>query len=209
MGDFLTQCMADLKTTEQDAFKATFCDRCRNTECQHAKWAGDKFAKRISSQEERLLNPKNQIAQAGTRYEEIKDFVDSTRQAIRLEIVNRRGDWAVPGEMAQLDPMPANFRTSAPEPPEPPAPVPEGKPEAPEEPPPEEATPEPELDERPLPVLPPTRNTPPPPPQGLVVGEGPVPVTKQAPPPPKEDWTPKPSDNIRKVLPGAKIKMGG
>ena len=95
MNDLLSGCMSDLQTTDSTAFMSAFCQVCRNPECKHAKWAGDRFASRVSSQADRLLRPE-QADPNSSRYQGIQDFQDLMTQAIQLEIADKRGDWNVP-----------------------------------------------------------------------------------------------------------------
>lgn len=189
MPDFLQSCMADLQTNDKEAFQQTFCQRCKNPECERAGWARDKFGERVSTQADRLLNPKIQITQAaGSRYEHLKDFMDMAKQAIQLEIADHRGDWTVPGESSRAfvpdfrgAPATSNPATPAPAPASPPNPV----------------------------AIPEHKNTPPPPPEGIMVGGGMPPASPRPAANPKvvDDWDPKPV--VLKITPGAKIKLGG
>lgn len=199
--------MSDLQTNDQQAFTETFCQRCRNPECSRAQWSVDRFQTRIATQADRLLNPKNQIAQQdSSRYEGLSDFVDMAKQALTLEISARRNDWTIPGQ-----PQPRSFMVSVesvkPE-------LPKAVPEREElgdvvEPSTEEAGVSRASNVAFIPVLP---NTPPPPPEGIMVDGGippasiPLPVAALT--KPVDDWSP-PKAAIKKVAPGAKIKLGG
>ena len=95
MNDLLNECMSDLKTTDQKAFTETFCERCRQTGCERAKWSGDKFGSRVANQADRMLRPE-QADPNSSRYEGLKNFVDAFQQAMTMEMADRRGDWNVP-----------------------------------------------------------------------------------------------------------------
>lgn len=87
--------MSDLKTNDEKAFRETFCQRCRQPNCDLAQWSGDLFTQRTSTQADRLLRP-TQADPTSSRYEGLKDFQDMLQQAMTLEIADRRGDWNVP-----------------------------------------------------------------------------------------------------------------
>jgi hypothetical protein len=102
MNDFLEACISDIGTKKDyPAFQSTFCNRCRNRECVHAKWAADKFAVRVAVQPDRMLHPQ-QADPTNPKYAQLTDFVDNLREAMRLEIADRRRDWEVP-EIPILD----------------------------------------------------------------------------------------------------------
>lgn len=232
--DLLEECVADLSAPggERDykAFQDTFCLRCRNPNCIHAKWVDDRFSARVATQPDRFFNPKI-IEGKSPKFADLVDFVDNIRNAMRLEIADRKGDWEVPevpivdgrvenGDEKTTDEIDeavrrlaqskgkkepklpdhrkaatkrfvdeteemmaeenAHCEESAPPPPEPEPPAP-------------------------APQLYPMGNTPMPA-TGLMVGGGPVPApAERAPAVEEDDWTPKPQ--VRKVKPGAKIKM--
>jgi len=103
MGDFLEDCISDVGVKKDyPAFQQTFCAHCRNRDCLHAKWSGDKFAARVAAQPERLFKP-NQVGNTqNPKYAQLSDFIDNLREAMRLEIVDRKKDWEVP-EIPILD----------------------------------------------------------------------------------------------------------
>lgn len=95
MADFLEGCNdRGMKISE---FTEIFCNRCRNPECTRAGWAQDRFAARVSSQEERLFRP-TQVDPRLPKYAQIvaKDFQDMLHKAMTLEIASRKGDWEIP-----------------------------------------------------------------------------------------------------------------
>jgi len=100
MADLLDQCIDDLSApgSERDfnAFQETFCKRCRNPDCIHAKWADDKFSARVATQVDRFFGSPQIAAGENPKYAKIVDFQDCFREAIRLEAADRAGDWEVP-----------------------------------------------------------------------------------------------------------------
>lgn len=199
MNDYLRDCMSDLGERNPQPFKETFCNHCRNTDCVNAKWSQDKFGERVTTQVDRLF--KTPRIEQTPRYAMLVNFIDASREAMRLEISDQRGDWTLPEESKTSLPL---FVAAQPQPqPLPEHPEPEPKPE-----------PEPlvETTTPPLPVKPkeplPTpkiRNLPPPPPDGIMIGGGNNPPSTPA--KPVDTWEPKPA--VVTVQPGARIKMGG
>lgn len=98
MDDYLHSCMSDLKEKDPTVFMETFCKRCRNPDCTHAKWSSDKFGSRTMNQMERFFNP-NQADPTSSRYSMLVDFADMMETAVRLEIADLRKDWEVPEPM--------------------------------------------------------------------------------------------------------------
>lgn len=103
MADLLNECIADISPGDRDftGFQTTFCARCRNTNCVHAKWSQDKFGARVNTQMDRLFHapqadPKN------PKYAQIADFPSMLREAMRLELASQRKDWEIP-EVPILD----------------------------------------------------------------------------------------------------------
>lgn len=226
MQDLLQECIEDLTPGDRDykAFEETFCARCRNPTCIHAQWAGDKFAARVAAQPDRMFNPTRVTVTEAPRYAAIIDFTDRLKEALRLEMVDRRGDWepipefeltdgqervadaastrAVDDAVASL----ASARGT-------PAPQLRDPEEAQE---PEEAvepeeTVEPErVPPPPPPPVKPATKKPPPmgntrvPPGGVILGSGPVPTPSPAPDP----WA-GPAERPQVVSPGTTIPMGG
>ena len=107
MDDFLEECLTDLagpNNKDYRAFQETFCTRCRNPQCKHAKWAADQFGARVSTQVDRFFKPLLGDVKE-PKYAMLVDFQDRLRQAMQLEIANKRGDWEVP-EIPILDGRP-------------------------------------------------------------------------------------------------------
>jgi len=87
--------MADLGVQAHKEFQTTFCVRCRNPHCIHAKWASDQFGARIATQLDRFFSPV-QADPSDPRFQGLEDFVSTLREEkIRVE-ADRRGDWTVP-----------------------------------------------------------------------------------------------------------------
>ena len=53
-------------------FKSTFCQRCRNPDCIHAKWAGSTWVDRIGTQVDRLLVNPHQANPNDPRFESVR-----------------------------------------------------------------------------------------------------------------------------------------
>lgn len=101
MPDFLQGCMSDLKTTDTKAFQETFCQRCRNRGCDHAKAAEDKFSRRVAAQPDRLFHP-TQILEKIPRYAHLVEFTELKEQAEAIDISRRKKSWESPLD----DPLP-------------------------------------------------------------------------------------------------------
>ena len=240
MADLLEECITDLSapggSKDYPAFQATFCARCRNPGCAHAKWATDKFGARVQTQVDRFFGSP-QADPNDPKYAQLKDFQDCMREAIRLEAADKAGDWEVPEvdisdgqtETARADTtshVDAAVRTLArvkgreePELPDPlRAAVEDSADETEtlmEQETPEDTSPPPESeDPAPEPSQPRhfqgstvgPGNTPAPD-GGIIIGDGPPPEPKWRPGEAKEDWTPK--EKPKTVQPGATVKMGG
>jgi len=108
MNDLLSECMSDLQTKDQAAFTATFCERCRQPGCHRAKWSGDKFGARVANQVNRLFHAE-QADPTSSRYEHIHDFKSMFDEAMKLEISDRRGDWAIPQTPDFEKPLPKHM----------------------------------------------------------------------------------------------------
>lgn len=115
MKDLTRECLSDahdqarkLKAPplKEHEFRVAFCSRCKNSQCLQSGWDADLFTTRVSSQEERLLNPR-QADPDDPVYREVrsKDFQDLFQKAMALTVSSVRGDWEIP-----------NFQVSKPEP---------------------------------------------------------------------------------------------
>lgn len=200
--DLLEGCISDISgpggKRDYRAFQETFCNRCRNPECVHAKWAADKFSARVITQVDRIFNPDQVASIQDPKYAQIPDFINVLQEAIRLESADRLGDWSIPE-----DPIP--FR---PEPVQEVEDLAQKMEEALSEPEPEEPESEPEeppvsvpFEMPPVMVIPQQKNTSVK--DGIMIGGDPIPQKK---PVAKDDpWAPTP----KVVQPGAVIQMGG
>lgn len=96
--DWLRECN-DQNVPPQE-FGQIFCVRCRNPDCTRAGYAGSLFNDRVSTQVERLLLNPNFADLSLPQYAKIhnNDFPDAIRQALRIEIANKRKDWTAPSE---------------------------------------------------------------------------------------------------------------
>jgi hypothetical protein len=95
MPDFFREC--NTQGLAPKDFEQTFCQRCRNPDCDLAAWGSSKFDQRVATQAERLLNPQ-QADPRLPKYARIvqADFQSMMREAMMLEIADQRGDWEVP-----------------------------------------------------------------------------------------------------------------
>lgn len=97
MNDFLEGCWVDVDPGRKDrpTFMQTFCARCRNPECVHAKKANDSFTRRVTTQVDRLFNPPERTDNKEPRYAMLSDFVDVSEMADKIELFSSRGEKAV------------------------------------------------------------------------------------------------------------------
>ena len=227
--DLIEDCISDIVNPGQKrdykAFQDTFCLRCRNANCIHAKWIKDKFGARVALQPDRLFNPTMADGKL-PQYADLVDFTDKFQEAMRLDIANRRGDWEVPevpiidGQVEQGAPSTTDVvdnavralaKSKGQKEPKLPDPTQASmdtfleetkglmadEDSRCDEQPPQESAPVVSAPEAPYPL----GNTPVPQ-TGVMVGGGSPPPVPQ-----EDDWTPKPKE--RKIVPGATIKMGG
>ncbi len=103
MQDLLLDCMEDFRRKASlstpvapSDFKELWCSKCNNTDCVNFQ-TGDPLTRRVATQFERLTNP-NQADPNIPKYAKIviKEWQDMTREALKLEISDRRGDWEIP-----------------------------------------------------------------------------------------------------------------
>jgi len=106
-------------------FKRLFCRLCRNPECVNSASGRSKWANRIETQVDRLLDNPIFADLNDPKFAAIHglDFKDAMRQAIALEITTQKGDWEIPTEAeaetfaAQMTAqMPGGFQAPEPEP---------------------------------------------------------------------------------------------
>lgn len=79
-------------------FKRLFCRLCRNPECENSASGRSKWANRIETQVDRLLDNPVFADVRDPQFASIHglDFGDAMRQAIALEITSQKGDWEIP-----------------------------------------------------------------------------------------------------------------
>jgi len=96
--DWLRECN-DQNVPPQE-FHQIFCVRCRNPDCSRAGYAGSIWADRMTTQVERLLENPHFADLSIPQYAQVNanDFPDALRQALRIEIARKRGDWELPPE---------------------------------------------------------------------------------------------------------------
>lgn len=89
--DLLEECITDLDPKKKDypAFQATFCARCRNRNCVHAKRAEDTFSRRVSTQVDRLFKPSASADNKHPKYAMLADFIDLRAVAEQVEVWTR------------------------------------------------------------------------------------------------------------------------
>lgn len=116
--DWLRECN-DQNVPPQE-FHQIFCVRCRNPDCTRAGYAGSLWADRIGTQVERLLDNPQFADLSLPQYAQINalDFPDALRQALRIEIANKRKDWTLPEDLTPEQAMQelAATATAKPEP---------------------------------------------------------------------------------------------
>jgi len=116
-----------------ETFRDKFCAECNQVECINAGFSRkSRWARRMDTQVDRLLdNPKFADLEDPV-FREIRkvDFPSAVREALRIHVSEKRGDWSVPSEgevssaaasLVGLAP-PTAFQPPSPPTPEPPAP---------------------------------------------------------------------------------------
>jgi len=76
-----------------EQFKQMFCDVCLNAGCRNSRGAGMKWSQRMLTQEDRLLHNPNYAPPDTATVMGLPDFPDMLREALAIEISDRRGDW--------------------------------------------------------------------------------------------------------------------
>lgn len=98
--DFWAECFDPAVGMPPNQFTSMFCNQCMNQDCSRSAATGTRWFRRVSTQEDRLfINPK--FADPNDpNYREIAnlDFRSALREALALEISDRRGDWSIPTE---------------------------------------------------------------------------------------------------------------
>lgn len=102
MRDFLSDCMSDFKQKAKlnvevpvGDFKQLFCVKCKQ-QCAH-RLSGDPLAQRVATQFDRLVRAQKADSFL-PKYAQIvaAEWLDMTKEALKLEIADRRQDWEVP-----------------------------------------------------------------------------------------------------------------
>lgn len=126
--DFWGECFDPAAGMSPNQFTGTFCNRCMNGECERSAAEGTSWFRRVSTQEDRLLLYPKFADPRDPKYRDVAnlDFRSALKEAIAIEIADRRGDWSVPtdAEIAvEASRVAAGQGMSPPpEPPEPPEP---------------------------------------------------------------------------------------
>jgi hypothetical protein len=83
---------------DPEKFKAVFCRVCNNGDCTNSALGKASWTDRMMTQEDRLLNHPRFADQDDPQFAALRgqDFRDAVREAMSLEIADRRGDWEVP-----------------------------------------------------------------------------------------------------------------
>ena len=91
-------------------FEQRFCRVCKNQECHRAGWGESRWVERMSTQVDRLLDNPNFADPRDPQYRHIRehDFPDLLREAIRVEIIEQKGDWSIPTETDVMTSVGAN-----------------------------------------------------------------------------------------------------
>jgi hypothetical protein len=201
-----------------DEFTAHWCSRCKQPNCSRSAFGTPLMEQRVKNQERRLLHPQ-QVDHTLAKYAQIVGvgFKDMLHRAVQLEVSDQKGDWEIPEipvldgqvHVSPADAVDAAVRamgrkvtpSSEPEPEPAPSAEREEEPtpvevETPVEPPPRKPE---------TPIRPTAMNTATP--QGVVIGDEPVP--EQKPRAAVDTWEIPEGPIAKKAKVGATIKMGG
>lgn len=87
-----------------ERFTQMFCRVCRNPECKRSTTHQGRWVDRMMTQVERLLESPLYSDPNDQRFTHIRklDFTDMLREAVRLEIVDKKGDWEPPSQQDVL-----------------------------------------------------------------------------------------------------------
>lgn len=98
MSDFWNECFEPQHGVPPKNFEQTFCRVCLNPECVRSAASGTRWVRRMATQAERLLENPQFADPNDPKYRDLRsiDFPSALREAMRLEIATRRGDWSVP-----------------------------------------------------------------------------------------------------------------
>lgn len=99
--DFLSECMIGQKKVSEKDFGQQFCRVCKNQECHRAGWGESQWVQRMTTQVDRLLDNPTFADPRDPQYRQIRehDFPDLLKEAIRVEIIEQKGDWSIPSEV--------------------------------------------------------------------------------------------------------------
>jgi hypothetical protein len=100
MPDLWNECFNPSMNTSPNDFERMFCRQCRNPTCDRSAGSGLRWLKRILTQEDRLLNNPKFADPNDPHFREIRsvDFPSALKEAMKIEISDRRGDWTIPTE---------------------------------------------------------------------------------------------------------------
>jgi|GEM_PF-1741531 len=100
MADLWNECFVPSMEVSPNDFERMFCRQCRNPTCDRSAGSGLRWLKRILTQEDRLLSNPKFADPNDPRFKEIRsvEFPSALKEAMKLEISDRRGDWTVPTE---------------------------------------------------------------------------------------------------------------
>lgn len=98
--DFFGECTIGSKMPHKE-FEQRFCRVCKNQECARAGWGESQWVQRMNTQVDRLLENPQFADPRDPQYQHIRehDFPDLLREAIRVEIIEQKGDWSIPDEV--------------------------------------------------------------------------------------------------------------
>lgn len=98
--DFWDECTIGNQMPPKE-FEQRFCRVCKNQECHRAGWGESRWVERMSTQVDRLLDNPTFADPRDPQYRHIRehDFPDLLREAIRVEIIEQKGDWSIPTEV--------------------------------------------------------------------------------------------------------------
>lgn len=100
MNDLWNDCFDTKMGMSPDEFSRTFCRVCRNPGCSRSITQKLSWTERMATQMTRLFVDPKFADPNDPQYADIRkiDFPSAVREAMRLEISDRRGDWTVPTE---------------------------------------------------------------------------------------------------------------
>ena len=126
--DYFGECFDPKGGMTQEQFGQTFCRVCLNPECSRSSVDGSSWAQRIATQEERLLIRPKFADPDDPQYRDIArlDFPSMFRQALAIEIADRRNDWTIPTEADIAQEAAKVVEALPPTPPTPPTPEADG-----------------------------------------------------------------------------------